>query len=64
MKYTYFLRSESGDDYLVTSDTDYTNAIDFMKNECQAEYEAWKVEGYEDEDIPYADFYKVGDDEE
>jgi hypothetical protein len=27
-----------------------------MKNEFQGEYEAWKDEEYEDDEIPYAEF--------
>lgn len=54
--YAYFLRTESMDEILIVSKTNYKNAIDFMKNEVEWEYECW--DGYEDNSIPYASFIK------
>lgn len=40
----------------IISENHYETAVDFMKNEFIGEYEAWKDEGYEDDEIPYAEF--------
>lgn len=57
-KYCYFLKTESGDDFLIACEKDYPNAIEFMKNEIPSEYEAWKSEGYEDDEIPFETYSK------
>ena len=56
--YAYYLRTESGDEVLKISRADYETASEFMKAELSCEYEAWKSEGYEDDEIPYATFLK------
>lgn len=57
--FAYYLRTDSGDEFLKMSYNDYKGAIDFMKNEVSHEYECWHDdEDYEDEDIPYAEFLK------
>lgn len=54
--YSYYFKSESGDEILITTTKKYTSAIDFMKNEFAGEYKAWKDEGCKDEDISYSTF--------
>lgn len=56
--FSYFLKSDSCDYYHIMSLNDYSDAIDFMKHEVECEYEGWKNEGYEDEDIPYSEYDK------
>lgn len=56
--FSYFLKSDSCDYYHIMSLNDYSDAIDFMKHEVEGEYEGWKNEGYEDEDIPYCEYDK------
>lgn len=40
--YSYVLKSASGDYYHTITTKDYKNVYDFMKNEANGEYEAWK----------------------
>ncbi len=54
--YSYFLKSASCDYHHVMSLKRYDSAVDFMKNEIDWEYEAWKDLGYSDDDIPYDEF--------
>jgi hypothetical protein len=56
MKYSYYFKSDSGDSMHIISENHYKTAAEFMKNEFQGEYEAWKDEEYEDDEIPYAEF--------
>lgn len=56
MKYSYYFKSDSGDSMHIISENYYKTAVDFMKNEFIGEYEAWKDEEYEDDEIPYAEF--------
>ena len=56
MKYSYYFKSDSGDSMHIISENHYETAVDFMKNEFIGEYEAWKDEEYEDDEIPYAEF--------
>lgn len=51
--FAYYVKTESGDDKLVITEKDYQTAVRFMKDELPAEYESWKQEGLEDEEIPY-----------
>ena len=54
--YSYFLKTDSCDYYHIMSLNEYKDAIDFMKHELEGEYDGWKDEGYEDEDIPYGEY--------
>lgn len=57
--YSYVLKTESGDlCHKILINKNYDNAIDFMKNEMDWEYDAWITEGYTDEEIPYNYFDK------
>lgn len=40
--YSYVLRSASGDYYHTITPKDYKDVYDYMKNEANGEYEAWK----------------------
>lgn len=40
MKYAYYYRSESYDEYLVGSDNNYDCVVNFLKRELPDEYEA------------------------
>lgn len=42
--YSYVLRSASGDYYHTITTKDYKDVYDYMKNEADGEYEAWKAE--------------------
>lgn len=42
--YSYLLKSASGDYYHKFTTRDYKDVYDFMKNEAEGEYLAWKVE--------------------
>ena len=42
--YSYLLKSASGDYYHKFTTKDYENVYDFMKNEAEGEYLAWKAE--------------------
>lgn len=50
------MKTESCDYYHIMSLKRYDSAIDFMKNEIDWEYDAWKDLGYTDDDIPYCEF--------
>lgn len=54
--YSYYFKSDSCDELLVTSTTEYKSALEFMKAEFEDEYIAWKQEGYEDDEIPWGTF--------
>ena len=56
--YAYYLKSESGDEYLEISETDYSD-IEFMKVYAPSEYQEWKDLSYEDNEIPYDSFIKT-----
>ncbi len=42
--YSYVLKSASGDYYHTITTKDYKDVYDYMKNEADGEYEAWKAE--------------------
>lgn len=42
--YSYVLKSASGDYYHTITMKDYKDVYDYMKNEANGEYEAWKAE--------------------
>lgn len=42
--YSYVLKSASGDYYHTITTKDYKDVYDYMKNEANGEYEAWKAE--------------------
>lgn len=54
--YAYYFKSESCDEILIMSSIKYKDVFDFMRNEVDWEYEAWKQDSYKDEDIPYCTF--------
>lgn len=62
--YSYVLRSASGDYYHTITTKDYKDVYDYMKNEVNGEYEAWKSEWDDDWDefdektIDYAYYVK------
>lgn len=57
-KYIYSFKSESGDEYLIETETYYETAPDFMKGEGIDDYEGWRSR-YDHEDIPYASFERL-----
>ena len=57
--YSYYFKSESGDEMHINSSNFYENGLEFMKNEFKDEYEAWKAEGFEDDEIPWAEFHRI-----
>lgn len=56
MLYSYYFKSESGDEVHIISPVHYKTGLDFMKAEFPEEYNAWKVEGCSDDEISYSTF--------
>ncbi len=50
-KYSYYMKTASGDSYHVILDKKYSDPIEFMRNEMPWEFEAWG-----DDEPDYAEF--------